>query len=68
MTIRNLTDPRRSGVARALDRASFPHVGECSDGSASGTTGGCDQSRSGQPYMQRDTSGRTASAAGDAMR
>ncbi len=67
MTIRNLADPRRSGEARALDRAAFRQVSECSDGSASGTAGGCDRSRNGQAHMQRDTSGRTASAAGDAM-
>lgn len=68
MMIRNLADPRRSGEARALDRAAFPQVSECSDGSASGTAGGCcDRSRGGRAHMQRDTSGRTASAAGDAM-
>ena len=67
MTIRNLADPRRSGVARALDHATSAQISECSDGSASGTADGCDRSRGGRARMQRDTSGRTASAAGDAM-
>jgi len=67
MTIRTLNTARRPGMARARDRAGFPHVGECGNGSTFGTTAWRDRRSAVQPMLQPDASGCTAFAAGDAM-
>ena len=81
MTIRTMTANARSGLPRALDRASFPHVGECTGAPGAmrptGRPEGESRSaqRAGRPLPslryrgadQRNDDGRV-SAAGEAMR
>lgn len=57
MTIAISTYARRSGDTRALDRAGFPHVGEC-------LGAGAKRRRPGRTLHQ--TRAATASATGDA--
>lgn len=61
MTIRNFNANARSGLLRALDRAGFPHVGECTGAP------GAMRSRDGRGVAQRYDGGRD-SARGEAMR